>query len=112
MTTVIAPFERAQITHIVQLLTKTNQFNLTTRRHRPSQVESFMANPACLHFSLQLRDQFADHRLVTLLIAVQSGAVLDIDSWLISCHVIGRTVEKTMFKHLCGSSLARGVTTI
>jgi FkbH-like protein len=112
MSAVIAPFERAQIARIVQLIAKTNQFNLTTRRHGPTQVEAFMADPACVHFSIRLRDRFADHGLVALLIAVQSGAILDIDSWLMSCRVIGRTVEKTMFQHLCESSLARGVTTI
>jgi FkbH-like protein len=112
MTAVIAPFERSQIARIVQLIAKTNQFNLTTRRHGPSQVEAFLANPACVHFSLRLRDRFADHGLVALLIAMQSGAILDIDSWLMSCRVIGRTVEKSMFEHLCGFSLARGVTTI
>jgi FkbH-like protein len=106
----IAPFDEMSLPRILQLIGKTNQFNLTTRRHGPSQVEAFMRNPACVHFSVRLRDRYGDHGLVAIMIAVQSACVFEIDTWLMSCRVIGRTLEKTMMAHLCCEVMARGAT--
>lgn len=108
----IAPINEVDLPRIVQLIGKTNQFNVTTRRHNQAQVEAFVRDPACIHFSLRLRDRFADHGLVSLMIAVQRGAMLEIDTWLMSCRVIGRSVERAMLSHLCQQAAARGVTGI
>ena len=60
-----------------------------------------MQDATCVHLALRLRDRYADHGLVSLIIAYQRGTILDIDTWLMSCRVIGRTVEATMLEHLC-----------
>jgi FkbH-like protein len=112
MTATIAPFDELSLQRIVQLIGKTNQFNLTTRRHGLAQIEAFMQDPDCVHFSMRLRDRFTDHGLVALMIALQRGHILEIDTWLMSCRVIGRTVERTMLAHLCEHAAQRGVTTI
>ncbi|HVG03213.1 MAG TPA: HAD-IIIC family phosphatase, partial [Nitrospira sp.] len=101
MQAIVAPFEASQLPRIAQLIGKTNQFNLTTRRHGMTQLEGFMQDATCVHFALRLRDRYADHGLVSLLIAHQRGTILDIDTWLMSCRVIGRTVERTMLAYLC-----------
>ncbi len=101
MKAVIAPFDEFHLSRIVQLIGKTNQFNLTTRRHSLEQVRTFMADPSCEHFYLKLSDRFTDHGLVSLLIAHKAGGTLDIDTWLMSCRVIGRTVEAQMMQYLC-----------
>ena len=101
MQAIVAPFEVSQLPRIAQLIGKTNQFNLTTRRHGMTQLEMFMQDDTCVHFALRLRDRYADHGLVSLLIAHQRGTILDIDTWLMSCRVIGRTVEATMLEYLC-----------
>ena len=108
----IAPINEVDLPRIVQLIGKTNQFNVTTRRHNQAQVEALARDPACIHFSLRLRDRFADHGLVSLMIAVQRGAMLEIDTWLMSCRVIGRSVERAMLAHLCQQAAGRGVTGI
>ena len=100
----IAPFSELNLQRIVQLIGKTNQFNLTTRRHGMAQVRAFIDDPNCVHFSLKLRDRFADHGLVALMIAHKRGATLDIDTWLMSCRVIGRTVEAEMLSQLCAAA--------
>jgi FkbH-like protein len=97
----VAPFDELHLPRIVQLIAKTNQFNLTTRRHDSATVRSFMSDPDYVHLFLRLRDRFADHGLVGVLVAHHSGDALDIDTWLISCRVIGRTVENEMLMHLC-----------
>jgi len=101
MSAVVKPFDELTLPRVAQLLGKTNQFNLTTRRHGIGELRRFMADPNCVHYSLTLRDRFADHGLVSLIIAFKSGDVLDIDSWLMSCRVIGRTVEAELLSHLC-----------
>ncbi len=102
MSAQIEPFDDLHLPRIAQLIGKSNQFNLTTRRHGEEQLRSFMSDPRCVHFHLKLRDRLTDHGLVSLMIAFQEGDVLDIDTWLMSCRVIGRTVEAEMLQYLCG----------
>ena len=112
MTADISAFDEISVPRVVQLVGKTYQFNLTSRRHGLSQIEAFMRNGDCVHFCLRLRDRFADHGLVAVLIAVRRDRVLEIDTWLMSCRVIGRTVENAMLRHLCARAELLGVTKI
>jgi FkbH-like protein len=112
MTATISPFDKLSLPRIVQLIGKTNQFNLTTRRHGQGQVEAFLQDPECIHFSVRLRDRFADHGLVALLIAKQGGSSLEIDTWLMSCRVIGRSLENAMLAYLSQRAALRGITRI
>jgi FkbH-like protein len=100
MEAVIEPFSDLNLPRVAQLIGKTNQFNLTTRRHGAPQIERFMEDPRCIHFTLRLRDCFADHGLVSLMIGFVDEGVVEIDTWLMSCRVIGRTVENQMLHHL------------
>jgi FkbH-like protein len=104
----IAPFDAVDLPRIAQLVGKTNQFNLTTRRHGLPQLEAFARDPSCVHLSLRLRDRFADHGLVGVLIALGAGDSLEIESWLMSCRVIGRTADAAMLAALSRRALARG----
>lgn len=112
MEAVIRSFDDFDLPRVAQLIGKSNQFNLTTRRHGTAQLRRFMADPECVHFSLRLRDCFADHGLVGLMIAFRRGGALDIDSWLMSCRVIGRTVEAEMLGHLCRKAAELGCTSL
>ena len=108
----IAPFDELHMPRIAQLVAKTNQFNLTTRRHSAERLQAFAADPACEHFYLRLRDRFGDHGLVGVLVAEQQGDAMEIDTWLISCRVVGRTVERTMFERLCRAAAERGCSVV
>ena len=92
----IARFDELNLPRIVQLIAKTNQFNLTTRRHDVSAVRRIMGDERYVHLYLRLEDNLADHGLVALLIAARDGHTLEIDTWLMSCRVIGRTVENAL----------------
>jgi FkbH-like protein len=107
MTATISGLNEMNLPRVVQLIGKTNQFNLTTRRHGASQIQKFMEDSSCVHFVVRLRDRFADHGLVGVMIAMQTGSLLEIDTWLMSCRVIGRTLERTMLAHLCSQALER-----
>jgi FkbH-like protein len=104
----VAPFDELNLARIAQLVAKTNQFNLTTRRHSLNDLRSFMADDGYITLYLRLRDQFVDHGLVGVLIARDDGETIDIDTWLMSCRVIGRTVEDEMLMQLCEAARARG----
>ena len=112
MQAVIAPFDELHLPRISQLMGKTNQFNLTSRRHNVSQLRAFMQDPRCVHLYLRLRDHFADHGLVSVMIALHEGDLLEIDTWLMSCRVIGRTVEAALLSHLCQCAQQLGCASI
>jgi len=112
MKAVVAPFDDFHLPRIAQLVGKTNQFNLTTRRHGMAHLEAFMKDGDCVHFYLRLRDRFADHGLVSLLIALRRGQTLEIDTWLMSCRVLGRTVEATMLQYLFERATEFGCTSV
>jgi FkbH-like protein len=98
---------------VVQLIGKTNQFNLTSRRHSSDQVRQLLNHPATIGQSLRLTDRFGDYGLVSVLLAVENGPAdpqtLRIDTWLMSCRVIGRTAEEFFFNMLLQEARRRGV---
>jgi FkbH-like protein len=96
----------------MQLVHKTNQFNLTTRRHPAAVVTAMAADPDCFAYCYRVADRFGDSGIVGVLLAPNGPEGRRIDTWLLSCRVIGRTVEDAMFAHLCGWLRARGETTL
>jgi FkbH-like protein len=101
------------LARVVQLVGKTNQFNLTNRRHGLSEIRSMIERPGSLGFTVRLQDKFGDHGLVAVLLAhpsakAESSDTLVIDTFLMSCRVIGRTVEHFMMRHLFAEARLRG----
>jgi FkbH-like protein len=84
---------------VVTMLGKTNQFNLTTRRHSRAQVQTMLASPGSIALALRLRDKFGDQGIIAVLLAVRGGdaATLVIDSFLMSCRALGRGVEDALW---------------
>jgi FkbH-like protein len=97
---------------VVQLIGKTNQFNLTTRRHSQVQVRQMLSRPGTVAMSLRLTDRFGDHGLVSVLIAIEDATAgagtLQIDTWLMSCRVINRTAEDFLFNRLVETARSQG----
>jgi FkbH-like protein len=98
MVAAVGAIDEADLQRVVQLLAKTNQFNLTTRRHTRDDVLGLLGRPGAIGLTVRVRDRFGDHGLVAALIGVPDEAwgesTLRIDTWLMSCRVIGRTVEQ------------------
>jgi FkbH-like protein len=97
----IRPIDDADLARVVQLLSKTNQFNLTTRRHSRDALLDLLALSGSIGLTLRLADRFGDHGLVAVVIVVPAGETATvearIDTWLMSCRVIGRTAEQFFF---------------
>jgi FkbH-like protein len=81
------------------MLGKTNQFNLTTRRHSRAQVQAILELPGAIALALRLRDKFGDQGIIALLIAVPAGdnGTLVVDSFVVSCRALGRGVEDALW---------------
>ena len=94
MTARLAPAQPTDLPRLAQMELKTNQFNLSARRYSQAQLTAFLGQADRLVLAFHLKDRFADHGLVSSLVAVREGDVLRIDSWLMSCRVLGRTAEQ------------------
>jgi FkbH-like protein len=90
-------FNQVGLRRIVQLTNKTNQFNLTTRRTDEATVAGLIADPKALTLQIRLLDQFGDNGIIAIVIGrfETSSTDLLIDTWLMSCRVLGRGVEQT-----------------
>jgi FkbH-like protein len=93
------------------MLGKTNQFNLTTRRHGREQVQAMLELPGSILLTLRLRDKFGEQGIVALSLAVPSNDsnALQIDSFLVSCRALGRGVEDALWSAMVSRALAQGV---
>jgi len=108
----IAPFNKQYNERITQLINKTNQFNLTTRRCTELEVEQMSADSRYITLYGRLRDKFGDNGLIAITAGKIIGQELHIELWLMSCRVLKRGMEDAMLEKLCALAKEKGVTTI
>jgi FkbH-like protein len=95
----IAPPNPGQIARVAQLTQRTNQFNFTTRRRSAAEIAQLdQQGQACL--AVEVRDRFGDYGLVGLVIYGQGDEALLVDTFLLSCRVLGRGVEHAIVREL------------
>lgn len=102
--------DRSRVARIAQLTQKTNQFNLTTRRYSEQRIQELIDSPQWLvaHFSLE--DIFGDSGLVGVALIRNTGdGTAEIDSYLMSCRVIGRQAEAAFLEALGRHLAANGI---
>jgi FkbH-like protein len=104
----VVPVSQATLARVAQLTQKTNQFNLTTQRHTEQQIADMASRPGWQVLSMKVRDRFGDHGLVGVAITRDEAEICEIETFLLSCRVIGRTVETALLSHLAQSAAARG----
>jgi FkbH-like protein len=93
---------------IVQLIGKTNQLNLTGRRHTDADVERLASVDGAIVWAMRVRDVFDDHGIVAALVAVPDGPALRLDTFVMSCRVLGRTAELALLGALVERAAAAG----
>jgi len=98
------PVSDLTLARVAQLTQKTNQFNLTTRRYTESQIAEMAKHPAWNIFSIRVRDRFGDHGIVGVAITHDQGDQCEVDTFLLSCRVIGRTIETALLAHIAKSA--------
>jgi FkbH-like protein len=108
----IAPFKPVYLERITQLINKTNQFNLTTRRYAYSEVEAVATSPGHITLYGKLSDNFGDNGLVSIVIGTVLGLHVEVDLWVMSCRVLKRGMELAMFNALVSAARRHGATRI
>jgi FkbH-like protein len=105
---IVAEFAPVDVPRLSQLINKSNQFNLTTRRRTEAEVTALIGDPDYGCFSVRLKDRFGDHGLISIVIGKVNGPALEIDTWLMSCRVLKRQVEELVLNELVRIARAKG----
>ena len=93
MKMVVARFDSFHLPRISQLMQRSNQFNLTTRRLSEIECKSLMENAGWLPLYAKLEDRLSDHGLISIVTLEARAEELAIRDWLMSCRVLARGVE-------------------
>ena len=102
-------FDALGMARVVQLINKSNQFNLTTKRYAEEEVRAVMGDPAAFGLQLRLLDRFGDNGVIAIVIGrVAADGDCEIDTWLMSCRVLGRQVEPTTLNLIAAQAAALG----
>ena len=112
MTAVIGSFTDQTIPRITQLVNKTNQFNLTTKRLTQEEIEAMAANSDYICLYGKLNDKFGENGIVTVVIGRIEGHKCYLDLWLMSCRVLKRNLEYAMMDELVKICTAKGINEI
>ncbi len=108
----IALVNDASLERAAQMTQKTNQFNMTTRRYSEQQMAEFAADANCRVFTVRVTDRFGDNGIVGLAITRADGPMWELDTLLLSCRVIGRTVETAMLAAISDYARQHGATSL
>jgi FkbH-like protein len=109
----VVEFEKSRIPRIAQLIQRSNQFNLTTRRHSEAECERMMRDrthfiPLCASLS----DRFGGHGLISIVILRKDVDELVVNDWLMSCRVLNRGVEQFLMNRVVEIARQAGFKTI
>jgi FkbH-like protein len=110
ITITFQPFDATGRARIVQLINKSNQYNLTTRRYTDPEVAEAEDDPEVFTLQVRLDDVFGDNGMISVVICRPGEAgVWVIDTWLMSCRVLGRRVEHMVLREILEHARAAGV---
>lgn len=110
MKALISEFDEKNLARVTQLINKTNQFNLTLKRYTESEVSHMMNSNKFITAYVKLKDRFGDNGLISvIIIKLTTQSVAEIDTWLMSCRVLKRGVEKLIFQYLIKELQSRNI---
>jgi FkbH-like protein len=104
----LRPFDPPGRARIVQLVNKSNQFNLTTRRYSEPEIEALEQDSRVITLQASLRDSFGDNGMISVVICRPNGDDWEIDTWLMSCRVLKRRIEEQILQYLLQKAQAAG----
>jgi len=102
-------FDETGRARIAQLINKSNQFNLTTRRYSEAEVAAIQDDPRYFTLQVRLSDVFGDNGMISVVICKRvSCGTWEIDTWLMSCRVLGRRVENMVLRAIVEQARREG----
>jgi len=108
----VTPLRRPDLKRIVQLLNKTNQMNLRTRRTTETELAAWADGGGRRLWALRARDRFGDAGLVGVVSAERFDAEMRIADFVLSCRVFGREIERVMVHAVVEHARAEGTATV
>ena len=110
MTITFQPFDSVGRARIVQLINKSNQYNLTTRRYTDPEIVEAENDPAVFGLQVRLSDTFGDNGMISVIICRPGEPQSwEIDTWLMSCRVLGRKVEHMVLREILAHARLAGI---
>jgi FkbH-like protein len=104
------PFDTVGRARISQLINKSNQFNLTTRRYTEAEVVAAQNDPDCFTLQVRLTDVFGDNGMISVVICREEAPkTWIVDTWLMSCRVLGRGVERMVLREILHHARSKGI---
>ncbi|MFC1504700.1 HAD-IIIC family phosphatase, partial [Spirochaetota bacterium] len=94
---------------VSQLVNKTNQFNLTTKRYTEGELKSFLKKKGNAVYALELKDKFGENGLTGVIMLEEKDSAWLIDNFLLSCRIIGRKVETALIAYVLKQAKKNGV---
>ncbi|RYZ14944.1 MAG: HAD-IIIC family phosphatase [Alphaproteobacteria bacterium] len=108
----VGPIGPMELERSVQLIGKSNQFNLTTRRYSAADLQAMTSSAAWFTRYVKLTDKFGDNGLISVLLARKDNDALAIDTWLMSCRVLKRGVEQMLLNEVVEIARQSGLTRV
>jgi FkbH-like protein len=93
----------------VQMINKTNQFNLTTKRFNEIQFRNYLKINKTENFVISLKDKFGDHGITGLVVALIEKKTASLRIFLLSCRILGRKVEEYLLNELIFQLKKKGI---
>lgn len=97
---------------LTQLVNKTNQFNLTTKRYEPSAMQGLLQDAGKRVYLYRVKDCFGDNGIVAAVIVDLTEAVPMIDTFVMSCRVMGRNIENAIIEDIERELYRQGYTSL
>jgi len=95
-----------------QLTQRTNQFNLTTKRYTEADIVQFVENPSYNVYSVHVKDKLGDNGIVGCVITKNENLTTHIDTFLMSCRVLGRKIENVIINYILTEAKNLGSTSV
>lgn len=93
---------------LLQMMNKTNQFNLTTRRYTQAQIAEILEDPDRCVYLYNVADRFGDNGITAALIADCRGEVPVVTDFVMSCRIMGRNIEDALVEDVEKDMRGRG----
>ena len=103
-------FVNSNVSRVAQMTQKTNQFNLTTKRYSEPEINYFIENGHYI-FSVGVKDKFGDNGITgaAIVLVNKDNKSANIDSYLLSCRILGKNIENIFLKCILNQLHDRGI---
>jgi amino acid adenylation domain-containing protein/FkbH-like protein/thioester reductase-like protein len=108
----ISPMRQEQLSRVTELTQRTNQFNLTTIRRGASEIDAISSSGEVEVLVVHVKDRFGDYGLVGAVFLCHRPLRIEVDTFVLSCRVLGRGVEHQIINELGRIARRKGQTEI